>query len=600
MINRINDIINYARDEKVETTIISLEQEPKELYDIVENLKQKIKRTQYEDFSKISNYDLFKLYFCFNNDTMSLIESGQAHYFESPQSYNELYDIIEESKDYIDSWTFQTHYPTIRKAIDSKNQIELINACQELGLNPYITSYDIKQVLIAMTNLLFYKKEIQKIQISNKTTSLKTKEIRELYLKILSETITNIIQRYESTKKFYKERKVNCKKKIQYINELLKTAESGILCNMDLIEGEWHKYLSPSILNPLYDHLLDNQYKRYQTIMETNKLLNDKISETPFINFLYQHEIDPSSMDENVLKQANDFEIEELVMKIEFFQKIGYTLQEILTKYIQMIYSIELTKIKKINTYLDRNIIKKETIKNNVNIINLINTIDINYSILKPIIDINSIYYDDSILILEPIEIKRRLSILSLYNNLSPNNYMFLLSNIRYIKIYDLMLEKNIPLYLFITICKQYDPMLTIKKIIICKQLDIPYEKNGILIKEIRSINSFMCPDEEIDSYIDNSTQFYLTKGIITSEVTDITKIELVKKLDIYHKDNDTYVFGETIISRPKVLRNLQTIKNNKEDINTNLFFAMITSSILDESDLQTLKSVVSQKNISI
>ena len=598
MATNINEILNAARDDRVETKIISLEEEPKTLYDIVTRIKLILKRTQYEDIAKLSNYDLFQLYFCFNNDTMSMIHTGQIQYFDASISYEELYGIIEESKDYINTWSFSKTYNALRKVIDAKTQQELINACQQLGLNPYIISYDIKQAFIAMTNLLFYRAEVERIQKSNKTTSLKKKELRDLYNKIMSETISIIVERYDSTKRFYRERKEACEIKLRCIDELIAASDAGELETMDLIEGTWHQYLSTTVLNPLYDHLLDNQYKRHQKVTKKNQELNDQINETQFINYLYQNNIDPSSLDEKTLQEANNSNFDELIIKIEFFKRIGYTLPEILINYLATIFTIEISIINKLNTYLDKHIIKPETIHNNLSIINSINIIDTNYSILKPIIDINSIYYDDKILLLEPTEIKRRISILALYKNFSKNNYMFLLSNIKYLKIYDLMLENNIPLYLLITICKQYNPLLTIKKILICQQLDIPYEKDGILIKEIKRPNSFMCPDENIDDYIDNAVSFYSTENVKSSEVTDIETTDFIKDLDIHHKRKDTYVFGNTTISRPKVLRNLQTVKNKKQRLKEHLFFAMISDSILDEGNIQELKNATMKKTI--
>lgn len=598
MATNINEILNAARDDRVETKIISLEEEPKPLYDIVTRIKLILKRTQYEDIAKLSNYDLFQLYFCFNNDTMSMIHTGQIQYFDASISYEELYGIIEESKDYINTWSFSKTYNALRKVIDAKTQQELINACQQLGLNPYIISYDIKQAFIAMTNLLFYRAEVERIQKSNKTTSLKKKELRDLYNKIMSETISIIVERYDSTKRFYRERKEACEIKLRCIDELIAASDAGELETMDLIEGTWHQYLSTTVLNPLYDHLLDNQYKRHQKVTKKNQELNDQINETQFINYLYQNNIDPSSLDEKTLQEANNSNFDELIIKIEFFKRIGYTLPEILINYLATIFTIEISIINKLNTYLDKHIIKPETIHNNLSIINSINIIDTNYSILKPIIDINSIYYDDKILLLEPTEIKRRISILALYKNFSKNNYMFLLSNIKYLKIYDLMLENNIPLYLLITICKQYNPLLTIKKILICQQLDIPYEKDGILIKEIKRPNSFMCPDENIDDYIDNAVSLYSTENVKSSEVTDIETTDIIKDLDIHHKRKDTYVFGNTTISRPKVLRNLQTVKNKKQRLKEHLFFAMISDSILDEGNIQELKNATMKKTI--
>ena len=107
-----------------------------------------------------------------------------------------------------------------------------------------------------------------------------------------------------------------------------------------------------------------------------------------------------------------------------------------------------------------------------------------------------------------------------------------------------------------------------------------------------------MCPDENIDDYIDNAVSFYSTENVKSSEVTDIESTDFVKDLDIHHKRKDTYVFGNTTISRPKVLRNLQTVKNKKQRLKEHLFFAMISDSILDEGNIQELKNATMKKTI--
>ena len=589
----ISDILTSAHDERVETKILLLEQEPNVLYEIIDRIKIILKKNRLEDMAQLSNYDLFKLYFCFNNDSIALIQDGQAQYFDSPASYEELYNIIDESEQLVNGWTFSKEYNLIRRACEAKTQKDLIAACQQLGLNPYITGYDIKQVFIALTNLLFYKAEVKRILASKKAPSLMKKEIRDLYNKILKQTIDIVVERYDSTKKFYRERKEACQIKMQCLEELIAKGDSGELETMDLIEGVWHQYLDPSVLNPLYDLLLDNQYKRHTKVVEGNKQIKDKINETPFINYLYENNINPKSFTEANLKRLNEMNIEELQRKIDFFKRLGFELKDILTTYLEYLFTTDINTITKLTFYLDKNIVLPNTLKIDLSVLNKLPLIELNYSILKPIIDINDIYYDDKILFLDTKEIKRRISILGLYN-LSKHNYMFLLSNFRYLPIYDLLIENNIPLYLFITICKTTNPLLTIKKIMICKELDIPYENNGILTKEIKRDNSFMCPDENVDEYIEDCTNEYMMGTIKTSTVEGVKNSPTVENLDARYRRGDTYVFGSTRISRPKAISKLQTLKNDKKDIDKYLFFALISNSILNEKNIQEIKSSIS------
>ena len=83
------------------------------------------------------------------------------------------------------------------------------------------------------------------------------------------------------------------------------------------------------------------------------------------------------------------------------------------------------------------------------------------------------------------------------------------------------------------------------------------------------------------------------------STIADIKDSDVIKLLDTKHRVGDIYRFGNTNISRPKVLRNLQTIKNNNKDINKYLFFSMISDSILNDSNIQEIKNNIQKKTIS-
>lgn len=597
MTNRIAEIVKAAEADRVEAKLASLEKEPFELYEIVDKIMVLAKKNKYEEIAQVPNYDFFNMFFCINNDLMALMQVGQLQYFDTSASYDELYSVTAESADYINTWTFKTHYEYIRRILDAKSQAEVIGVCQTLGLSPYFINYDIQQSFVAMSNFLFYKQRIEEIKKSNKTPSLQRSEMRKAYADFLQETINILNTRFKETRKFYKTRKENCEAKIKCAKDLIEKADNGELQTLDLIEGEWHQLLDPSVLTPLYELLIDNQRDRHNRVTSEHNTLTNQINETPFIAYLYKNKINPLSLQEDLLIKANSIPFEELEQKINFFLKLSISLQDLLMLHIHYLFNTELSTINKFNFYIDQDIIKKQTIKEDLSILDKLNIINTNYSILKNIIDITSPYYSDKVLLLPTSEIKRRLSILGQYD-LSINNYMFLLTNFNYINIYDLLIENKIPTYLFISICKTEDPLLTIKKIMISQELNIPYENNGRLVKEIRNVNAFMCSNEDIDEYIDDTVSEYMIGNITRSPIETVLKHPLVIQLDSSHRYGETYMFGKTRISRPKVLSKLQTFLNKKQDINNYLLFCILSESILNDRNIAEIKNATSKKTI--
>ena len=164
MTNRISEIVKAAEADRVEAKLASLEKEPFELYEIVDKIMVLAKKNKYEEIAQVPNYDFFNMFFCINNDLMALMQVGQLQYFDTSASYDELYSVTAESADYINTWTFKTHYEYIRKILDAKSQAEIIGVCQTLGLSPYFINYDIQQSFVAMSNFLYYKQRIEEIK----------------------------------------------------------------------------------------------------------------------------------------------------------------------------------------------------------------------------------------------------------------------------------------------------------------------------------------------------------------------------------------------------------------------------------------------------
>lgn len=587
-----NEIYKTAESEKVKTKLVMLSEEPSKVYEILDKIVNIAKRKDLEALMQLSNYELFLVYFCCNNDSMSLIYEGKYNFFDEPITYEELYAVLEESEYYINSWTMKD-YSRIRKMIDYKNSTELITATQDLGLSPYIINYDFSQPVISILNFLFFKEQYAEIKNAKKSPSLIKKELQKLYTDILSATLTGIIDRYKSMKKFFSERKDVCQKRIQAIDELIKSIENETITTLINIPDNWHQYLTADLLEALYELTMNNQKKKHNEVCLENAKIKEQYEQTKFIKFLYDNSIDPNSLDKDLLEKLNNMPYEELITKINFFLRLSINVNDILTTYIDYILNIDISTIKDFNNYLDKGIIKKSTLLSDISILKNPLIIEVNYSILRSIIDVHNIYYEDKLLLLNTLTLKNRLSVLAEYN-LSLNNYMFLLSNIEFLNIYDLMLEHNIPTYLFIYICKTVNPLNTIKKIILCQSIDIDYEMNGKLIREVKRPNSFMCPNESLDEYLNSVVDTYLPEPIQGSYIYDIKEEPIIKSIDDYYQRNDKYLFGNTVISRPKVLRNLQHVKDQQLDIGKYLLQCIISDSILGEKDIYEITEMIS------
>ena len=153
-----SEIMKAAQDEKVRTKLLMLSKEPVRVYEILEKISNIVKRKDFNALMQLTNYELFFVYFCCNNDSMSLIYEGKYNFFDEPITYEELYSIIDESQQYIDAWTMNDYYK-IRKLIDSKNNTELITTTQTLGLSPHIIGHDFTQPVISILNFIYFKDE---------------------------------------------------------------------------------------------------------------------------------------------------------------------------------------------------------------------------------------------------------------------------------------------------------------------------------------------------------------------------------------------------------------------------------------------------------
>ena len=106
MENYTSKIIKAAENDIKIAKIAGLAKEPTELYEVVSNIERMVKKNKYDEIAGLSPFDIFKLYFCFNNDTMALVQVGQIDYFDIAVNYFELYDVLEEAV-FVLNWPYE-------------------------------------------------------------------------------------------------------------------------------------------------------------------------------------------------------------------------------------------------------------------------------------------------------------------------------------------------------------------------------------------------------------------------------------------------------------------------------------------------------------
>jgi hypothetical protein len=395
----------------------------------------------------------------------------------------------------------------------------------------------------------------------------------------------------ENNEKDHEFRQDVSSKRIKVTEEVLSMVEDEKIDNLTEIPDNWHQYLDPRVLEPIYDLIQQNLVRKKLSLDEEEQQLLAKRNKSELTKYLYDNNLDPYSLSEDKLSTLE--KIPNIILKIEFFKFIGIPVNNILTIHYDYLLSIKEEQIEYLRFLITSNVLSKNTLKDNLSIIgnNYQRIID-NYEILKHIVDFNNIFYKDTILLKNLKELKQIISVLKEYK-LSLNNYIFLLCNYEFLSLYDLMIEQDIPVELFISICKTEEPLNTIKRILIYKSIGEPYAtSSNFLKKEVTSESKFICSDDSLDDYIPNVVEQNGLNLLHGTKISTIVKNELVKQLDSTYKVENAYIIGDTIISRPKFLRNFESVQGNPNY----LIISLVSNSILNDKEYYDLTTELKHK----
>ena len=582
---RLDELRRMINDDLIEAKLILQETNPKELFSKIEEVLS-LSRTK--DKIKLTTIDNFTIFTIFLN-------AANSNVF----TYQETMELCSEAKSEINNWTYNNTKNEFKVLFEKTDDINGLNSnyidtFYKLGLPSPLLEYDLKGLYLTMNRFLEYKERIKQINEKNNvlilnknvqmTPSQRIKRCEEVFYECQIDKLLGLLQNYvNNNEKELQYRKKIARTKIKLYEEILKKFDDGSIKEMiDEIPEEWCIYLNPTIASEILLVILSNQtveYKTEETMINISKKIIEK---TPLTKYLYEHGYNPNEI-ENLEELENN---QETISNIEFILKLGI---KDINKYKNIILSLNKEIKNNITKLLNEKVLSKETIINNISSLdNLYNRLLLNYDILKNNlnIDFNNKYYNDNILFIDSNTLRNIISVLKEYN-ISNDIYIFLLCNYQYISIYDLMIENNIPEELFIQICSNINPINIIKRILIYKQIDIPYlTEKGLLKRELLSENRFPIYDEELDNYLGNVVTSTIYEPITGNNITNVTELLIVKILDSNNKNNNVYQFNDTKVSRPKFLKNLQQVIDLRKDVRQLLLPILASNSIYNEKDL--------------
>lgn len=398
----------------------------------------------------------------------------------------------------------------------------------------------------------------------------------------------NLIAEYEMIRKYYEQILKEAKDVVKTTNKKIKALEE-FEYKLKFINSERLLKIDDSIEEFLFDSeikyyylmlALSHNYEIYKKEEQKNiEFNNNSLTKLEILFSKYGFNFNEFNEEEqkSIININNTFEVESMLNSIkyselsfisdyagEFAKVITFSKPEII-KFIDVLFKNKIIDknfiFKNINILYDT--IEFENLHNNIN---YLNSIGINLS--------NLVKNNSDILLLNSDELIANTSILSVYNLkldkdciynfdiLKDDRMLDLLDNYIELGLKDIILDN--PKYL------NTDGFNIIKRIMISNLIGLnPLNKSNKLIGIVTTGNNFYVESSKYDNYIIDYKYDYQNPkcvDILNSSkrnvISQSTKNRLiVKKLDeLYMKDELTYVINGVIISRNRVIRNLEVL----------------------------------------
>lgn len=426
------------------------------------------------------------------------------------------------------------------------------------------------------------KKTIDKI-LAKKSKKIKSKGLQKFFQKGVGKKVR---EDYDKLASYCYSLEKQVKDEVLSINKRMKKLENFIykllyVSNEDIIKiNDYDDYLfDPNIKSLFIEFCLEHNLNTYKKIEEKNReYKNNNLNKLEVLFIKYGFNFNDLFVEEQnaVIKANKEKNIEEILALIKY-SDLAF-LAEYHKEFTKLIINVDAEVIKAIDCALKSKIIDKNFIINNLDVLydedkykNL--SKNINLLTIRGVNLVNITKKNSQLLVVDNNLLTVIFEALDEYNfTLGEDNNYDILVNSDLLDIIDNFIELG--LYQLLKENQKYlnkDSNNIIKRIIISNLIGINYiNGNNKLVGQIASGNKFYVGPEKYNNYIVNEGECYLNptcveylenhNRLIISEETKCS--EAIMRLDeLYQKNKQVYEIDGVTISRNRVLRNFEILK---------------------------------------
>ncbi len=444
--------------------------------------------------------------------------------------------------------------------------------------------------------------------VSKERKKIKTRILQNFFEndfgKQVKDSHDNLVKYYMSLRKQVKDEVSSINKRMRKLENFLYKISYIDKKSIIKIE-EYEEYLFDSEIKKLFiEFCLEHNIAAYRLVEEKNKeYKNNNLNKLEVLFTKYGFNFNNLFIEEQeaVIKISESRNIEDVLAFIKYSDLVF--LADYHKEFTKLIIAADIKIIKAIDCALKSKIIDKNFIVNNLDILydedkykNL--SKNINLLTIRNVDLINITKKNPRVLVVDNNLLTVIFEVLDEYNfTLGTDNNYDILINGDLLDIIDNFIELG--LYPILKENQKYlskDSKDIVKRIIISNLIGFNYiNSNNKLIGQVVSGNKFYVSPEKYDNYIVNEGNCYLnpicTKKLESNKrfvISDEVKnSDIISKLDeFYQRSKLVYEINGVIISRNRVLRNLEVLKDmNGIDIIDILYQAIIYKMIPNISD---------------
>ena len=405
---------------------------------------------------------------------------------------------------------------------------------------------------------------------------------------------------FDATEKYRKElrsvRKENNKliAKAQKLRELYNKKDKEVISSKDL-------------KNILDDS--EESFKILSSLAISNSKLVSKLEDSfgkkeQIIYILYNYHYNFDEIAPDLEDDIDNIDTNILRENLDKLSKLSITISNQNLLYI--IKNNVLINVERIKPFISKNYINVNIINKNIRILiedeeflNYSNNIKLLERFNINIVDLVGSYYE--LLLINNNFLKEIFNLAKIYNlKLDSNNILLLVDSLNFDNV-DLFIEEGYSEYIVnnLNLLSRGDIIpkrlhinnLVNSDLVESSSIDEDILNEGTFFVSDRQLDdacsskTYLFQNEEIKNYLDNSLRITISEKTLNSDI--------VLKLDSKYRTDNVYDFDGVIISRNKVLRNLDALSNTKYSIYDKVLNSVIYNSLLGIDDVKNISNEI-------